>query len=73
MQKFLLILCVNIIFCACSSTLPTFSYGIHSALKSSIEEKAAPTYPQAYFAVLSDTHIYDTNLGVDGKAQRISQ
>lgn len=68
MQKFLLILCVNIIFCACSSTLPTFSYESDSTLKSSIEEKSPPTYPQAYFAVLSDTHIYDTNLGIDGEA-----
>ncbi len=69
MQKLLLILCINIIFCACSRhTLPTFSYESDSTLKSSIEEKTPPIYPHAHFAVLSDTHIYDTSLGTEGEA-----
>ena len=69
MQKLILAIFINIIFCACSRhTLPSFSYEIDSTLKNTIEEKAPPIYPQAEFAVLSDVHIYDTSLSTEGKA-----
>lgn len=72
MKKIILFLCANIFLCAflkfTKHEPPTFLYKQDNALYKAITTHAPPIYPQVHFAVLSDTHIYDTSLGIDGKA-----
>lgn len=47
---------------------PSFIYKKDNSIKAELEKYAPIPFPKAYFATLSDTHIYDTSLGTDGAA-----
>lgn len=55
-----------LIFTGCAGG-PEFAYQKNPEI-ASILENTAPVYPDAFFAVISDMHIYDPDLGTEGKA-----
>ena len=65
---------VQITFCAlmifslvaCAAPKPTFQIDSNSSLRTSLQKAAS--FPEANFAVFSDPHLMDPNLGMSGKA-----
>jgi len=56
------ILCGIVVICGCAKDKPQLRYDYNT------KTEALPQYPDTFFAVISDTHIYDSSLGSSGAA-----